>query len=84
MAAAAASDAQPLWRRSAPWESCSRNRRRSEPGTRGEAWIEAAVSGLLLHVVTHDWAHEHDSPALPGWPQVIAIAAGVSVLLLGR
>jgi hypothetical protein len=42
------------------------------------------VSGLLLHVVTHDWAHEHDSPALPGWPQVIAIAAGVSVLLLGR
>jgi hypothetical protein len=52
--------------------------------TSGEAWIEAAVSGLLLHVVTHDWAHEHDSPALPGWPQVIAIAAGVSVLLLGR
>ncbi|NOQ84787.1 MAG: hypothetical protein GQ551_12325, partial [Myxococcales bacterium] len=44
--------------------------------TSGEAWIEAAVSGLLLHVVTHDWAHEHDSPALPGWPQVIAIAAG--------
>ncbi|MBW1831358.1 MAG: hypothetical protein JRJ10_06625, partial [Deltaproteobacteria bacterium] len=38
--------------------------------TSGEAWIEAAVSGLLLHVVTHDWAHEHDSPALPGWPQV--------------
>ncbi|MBW2215478.1 MAG: hypothetical protein JRF48_13885, partial [Deltaproteobacteria bacterium] len=34
--------------------------------TRGEAWIEAAVSGLLLHVVTHDWAHEHDRPALPG------------------
>jgi hypothetical protein len=38
----------------------------------------------LLHVVTHDWAHEHDRPALPGWPQVIAIAAGISVLLLGR
>lgn len=52
--------------------------------TAGEPWIEAAVSGLLLHVVTHDWAHEHDRPALPGWPQVIAIALGVSVLLLGR
>ncbi len=52
--------------------------------TRGEPWIEAAVSGLLLHVVTHDWAHEHEKPALPGWPQVLAIAAGVSVLLLSR
>lgn len=51
---------------------------------RGEPWIEALVSGLLLHVVTHDWAHEHERPALPGWPQVIAIAAGISVLLLGR
>ena len=52
--------------------------------TRGEPWIEAAVSGLLLHVVTHDWAHEHDQPTLPGWPQAIAIAAGIGVLLLGR
>jgi hypothetical protein len=52
--------------------------------THGEPWIEAAVGGLLLHVVTHDWAHEHERPAVPGWPQVIAIAAGVSVLLLGR
>ena len=52
--------------------------------TRGEPWIEAIVGGLLLHVVTHDWAHEHEKPALPGWPQVIAIALGVSVLLLGR
>ncbi len=50
----------------------------------GEPWIEAIVGGLLLHVVTHDWAHEHDQPAVPGWPQVIAIALGVSVLLLGR
>lgn len=50
----------------------------------GEPWIEAIVGGLLLHVVTHDWAHEHERPALPGWPQVIAIALGVSVLLLGR
>jgi len=52
--------------------------------SRGEPWIEAAVSGLLLHVVTHDWAHEHEAPALPGWRQVLAIAAGISVLLLGR
>ena len=52
--------------------------------TAGEPWIEAAVGGLLLHVVTHDWAHEHDRPPLHGWPQVIAIAAGISVLLLGR
>jgi len=52
--------------------------------TGGEAWIEAAVSGLLLHVVTHDWAHEHERPAVPGWPQVVAIAAGIGVLLLGR
>ncbi len=51
---------------------------------RGEPWIEATVGGLLLHVVTHDWAHEHEQPAVPGWPQVIAIALGVSVLLLGR
>jgi hypothetical protein len=51
---------------------------------RGEPWIAALVSGLLLHVVTHDWAHEHEQPALPGWPQVLAIAAGISVLLLGR
>jgi hypothetical protein len=51
---------------------------------RGELWIEALVSGLLLHVVTHDWAHEHERPSVPGWPQVIAIAAGISVLLLGR
>ncbi|MGB5811884.1 MAG: hypothetical protein WBG86_15200 [Polyangiales bacterium] len=50
----------------------------------GEPWIEAIVGGLLLHVVTHDWAHEHERPALPGWPQVVAIALGVSVLLLGR
>lgn len=49
-----------------------------------EPWIEAVVGGLLLHVVTHDWAHEHERPALPGWPQVVAIALGVSVLLLGR
>ena len=49
-----------------------------------EPWIEAIVSGLLLHVVTHDWAREHERPTLPGWPQVIAIALGVSVLLLGR
>lgn len=52
--------------------------------TRGEPWIEGAVGGLLLHVVTHDWAHEHERPALPGWPQVLAIAAGIGVLLLGR
>ena len=52
--------------------------------TAGEPWLEAAVSGLLLHVVTHDWAHEHERPALPGWPQVVAIALGISVLLLGR
>lgn len=52
--------------------------------TRGEPWLEAAVSGLLLHVVTHDWAHEHERPSLPGWPQMLAIAAGISVLLLGR
>ncbi len=52
--------------------------------TRGEPWIEAIVGGLLLHVVTHDWAHEHEQPTVPGWPQAIAIALGVGILFLGR
>lgn len=48
-----------------------------------EPWVSAAVSGLLLHVVFHDW---HPSgPATPGTraAELVAVAAGVGLILLG-
>lgn len=51
---------------------------------RFEPWITAAVAGLLLHVVVHDWEPER-APAGTGERLVdlVAVGAGVGLVLLG-
>src|SRR5690606_22776355 len=47
-------------------------------------WITAAVSGLLLHVVAHDWdARRSARGARDRLVDLIAVAAGVGLVLAG-
>lgn len=51
---------------------------------RFEPWVTAAVAGLLLHVVVHDWQPER-TPARPRERAVdlLAVIAGIGLVLLG-
>lgn len=49
-----------------------------------EPWITAAVSGLLLHVVAHDWdARKSARGARDRLVDLLAVAAGVGLVLAG-
>ncbi|MCA9607882.1 MAG: permease [Myxococcales bacterium] len=50
-----------------------------------EPWVAAAVAGLLLHVVAHDWSPELKVPksARARLVDLLAVAAGIGLVLLG-
>ena len=48
-----------------------------------EPWLTAAVSGLLLHVVTHGWAPNEAPTALGRLMDLLALASAALLLLLG-
>lgn len=48
-----------------------------------EPWILAAASGLLLHVIGHDWHAESPSSTAGRLADLLAIAAGIAVAFLG-
>ena len=50
---------------------------------RSEPWVLAAASGLLLHVIGHDWHAEKPSSTAGRLADIIAIVAGISVAFLG-
>jgi len=51
---------------------------------RFEPWITAAVAGLLLHVVVHDWeADRAPVGARERLTDLLAVAAGIGLVLLG-
>ncbi len=51
---------------------------------RFEPWITAAVAGLLLHVVVHDWEPERaPAGARERLVDLLAVAAGIGLVLLG-
>lgn len=47
-----------------------------------EPWITAAVGGLLLHVVAHDWQAEAKRTNLGRFFDLLAIAAGVLLVMM--
>ncbi len=47
------------------------------------AWIGALVSGVLLHVVTHDWLEDLPKSRPARLADLAAAAAGLSLVLLG-
>lgn len=50
-----------------------------------EPWITAAVAGLLMHVVAHDWQPEHGPPKgrTQRLTDIIALGLGLALVLLG-
>jgi len=48
-----------------------------------EPWVLAAASGLLLHVIGHDWHAETPRSSAGRLADILAIAAGIAVAFLG-
>lgn len=49
----------------------------------GAAWIGALVSGVLLHVVTHDWLEDLPTTEVARVADLGAAALGLSLMLIG-